>query len=95
LVIGSILLLAYRQYERCPASPYGPTAKDYEDTADYSGSPDDTGIWLRLRKDKPECSNRDIASGGYKLWDGTDFDLKLGANESGQLLKMIVRIFNL
>ena len=25
MVIGSILLLAYRQYKRCPASPYSPT----------------------------------------------------------------------
>lgn len=79
----------------CVVDRYTFNAKDYQDITDYSDSPDDTGIWLRLRKDKPECSNRDIASGGYKLWDGTDFDLKLRANESGQLLKMIVRIFDL
>jgi hypothetical protein len=34
LVIGSILLLAYRQYERCPASPYSPTLLSYKGAVD-------------------------------------------------------------
>jgi hypothetical protein len=75
----------------CFVDKYTFKAKDY---TDYTDAPGDTGIWLRISKDKPECSNRDIASGGYKLWDGTELDLELRANESGQLLKMIVRIFD-
>ena len=79
----------------CFVDKYTFKAKDYSDYSDDTDAPGDTGIWLRLSKDKPECSNRDIASGGYKLWDGTELDLELRANESGQLLKMIVRIFDL
>ena len=71
---------------------------DYECFVDkYTFSdPEDSGVWLRLSKNKPEkCSDRDIAPGGYKLWDGLELESKLRANESGQLLKMIVRLFNM
>ena len=81
--------------DECVVERYTFNAKDYSDDTDYSNAPDDTGILLITKKAKPECSNRDIASGGYKLWGGTYLDLKLKANESGQLLKMIVRILNL
>ncbi|MFN5643970.1 MAG: hypothetical protein ACK450_05180 [Sphingomonadales bacterium] len=54
----------------------------------------DTGIWLRLSKDKPECSNRDIAPGGYKLWDGLELESKLRTNETRYLLKMLFGIFD-
>ena len=56
---------------------------------------EDTGVWLRLSKNKPEkCSNRDIAPGGYKLWDGLELESKLRTNETRYLLKMLVRIFD-
>jgi hypothetical protein len=81
--------------DECVVERYTFNAKDYSDDTDYSNAPDDTGILLRQKKDKPECSDRDVASGGYKLWDGTYLDLKLRANESGQVLKMIVRLVNM
>jgi len=55
---------------------------------------EDTGVWLRLSKNKPECSNRDITSVGHKLWDGLELDSKLRANERGQLLKFIGGMFD-
>ncbi len=56
---------------------------------------DDTGIWLRLSKDKPEqCSDREIAPGGYNLWDGLELESKLRTNETRYLLKMLFRIFD-
>lgn len=66
-------------------------ASDYKVDSD---GPDNTGVWLRVKKDKLECSNHFATSGGYKLWDGIELDSKLMANERGQLLKSIVGIFD-
>jgi hypothetical protein len=67
------------------------TASDYKVDSD---GPDNTGIWLRLKKDKLGCTNHFATSGGYKLWDGVELDSSLRANERGQLLKSIVGFFD-